>query len=204
VIDGAMQRVAYVLACFALAAGAGIARGDGIEVRDLALRAAEEGMVLDADFSFELSPRLVDMVANGVPLYFSVDFELTRQRWYWFDENTASRRLQLGLSYHALTRQYRLATGPLQQTYATLEEALQGLMRVRNWLVLDRTVSFADTDYQAAVRMRLEVTLLPKPFQLSALTSPDLQLESPWKRFTLRSPRHLPAPVESRAREAAR
>src|SRR5688500_2149938 len=165
-----MRRVAYVLACLALAAGAGIARGDGIEVRDLALRAAEEGMVLDADFSFELSPRLADMVANGVPLYFSVDFELTRQRWYWFDENTASRRLQLGLSYHALTRQYRLATGPLQQTYATLEEALQGLMRVRNWLVLDRTVSFADTDYQAAVRMRLEVTLLPKPFQLSALT----------------------------------
>lgn len=199
-----MRRVAYVLACLALAAGAGIARGDGIEVRDLALRAAEEGMVLDADFSFELSPRLADMVANGVPLHFSVDFELTRQRWYWFDENTASRRLQLGLSYHALTRQYRLATGPLQQTYATLEEALQGLMRVRNWLVLDRTVSFADTDYQAAVRMRLEVTLLPKPFQLSALTSPDLQLESPWKRFTLRSPRHLPAPVESRGREAAR
>lgn len=199
-----MRRVAYVLACLALAAGAGIARGDGIEVRDLALRAAEDGMVLDADFSFELSPRLADMVANGVPLYFSVDFELTRQRWYWFDENTASRRLQLGLSYHALTRQYRLATGPLQQTYATLEEALQGLMRVRNWLVLDRTVSFADTDYQAAVRMRLEVTLLPKPFQLSALTSPDLQLESPWKRFTLRSPRHLPAPVESRAGEAAR
>ncbi|MCD6043084.1 MAG: hypothetical protein K0R40_2687, partial [Burkholderiales bacterium] len=155
-----MRRVAYVLAYLALAAGAGIARGDGIEVRDLALRAAEEGMVLDADFSFELSPRLADMVANGVPLYFSVDFELTRQRWYWFDENTASRRLQLGLSYHALTRQYRLATGPLQQTYATLEEALQGLMRVRNWLVLDRTVSFADTDYQAAVRMRLEVTLL--------------------------------------------
>ena len=75
---------------------------------------------------------------------------------------------------------------------------------MRNWLVLDRTVSFADADYQAAVRMRLEVTLLPKPFQLSALTSPDLQLESRWKRFTLRSPRHLPAPVESRAPEATR
>ena len=199
-----MRRVAHVLACLALAAGAGMARGEGIEVRDLALRAAQEGMVLDADFAFELSPRLADMVANGVPLFFSVDFELTRERWYWFDEKTASRRLQLGLSYHALTRQYRLTTGVLQQTFATLEDALQGLMRVRNWLVLDRTVGFADTDYQAAVRMRLDVTLLPQPFQLSALTSPDLQLESPWKRFTLRSPRHLPAPVESRAPQGAR
>ena len=199
-----MRRVAHVLACLALAAGAGMARGEGIEVRDLALRAAQEGMVLDADFAFELSPRLADMVANGVPLFFSVDFELTRERWYWFDEKTASRRLQLGLSYHALTRQYRLTTGVLQQAFATLEDALQGLMRVRNWLVLDRTVGFADTDYQAAVRMRLDVTLLPQPFQLSALTSPDLQLESLWKRFALRSPRHLPAPVESRAPQGAR
>ena len=40
--------------------------------------------------------------------------------------------------------------------------------------------------------------LLPKPFQLSALTSRELQLESPWRRFTVRSPRQLPAPVESR------
>ncbi|HEX6296414.1 MAG TPA: DUF4390 domain-containing protein [Burkholderiales bacterium] len=182
-----------------------MARGDGIEVRDLAVRATEEGMVLDADFALELSPRLADMVVNGVPLFFSVDFELTRERWYWFDENTASRRLQLGLSYHVLTRQYRLTTGQLQQTFARLEEALQGLMRVRNWLVLDRTVSFVDADYQAAVRMRLDITRLPKPFQLSALTSPDLQLDSPWKRFTLRSPRHLPPPVvQNRAPEAVR
>jgi len=199
-----MRRVARVFAFLAAAAGAGMAYGNGIEVRDLALRAAQDGMILDADFDLELSPRLVDMVANGVPLFFSVDFELTRQRWYWFDENTASRRLQLGLSYHALTRQYRLSKGPLQQTFSTLEEALQGLMRVRSWLVLDRTVAFADTDYQAAVRMRLDIALLPKPFQLSALTSPDLQLESAWKRFTLRSPRHLPAPVESRPPQGAR
>ena len=198
-----MHRVALVVACLALAA-ASMARADEIEVRDLALRGAPEGLVLDADFAFELSPRLADMVSNGVPLHFGVDFELTRRRWYWFDENTASRRMPLALSYHALTRQYRLSTGPVQQTFATLEEALQGLMRVRNWLVLDRTIGFADSDYQAAVRMRLDVTLLPKPFQLSALTSPDLQLESPWKRFTLRSPRHLPAPVESRAPQGAR
>lgn len=194
------RAVLAVVACIALAAAAP-ARSDEIEVRDLALRATEQGMTLDADFAFQLSPRLADMVSNGVPLHFSVDFELTRRRWYWFDENTASRRLPLALSYHAVTRQYRLSAGPQQQTFATLEEALQALMRVRNWLVIDRTVGFADTDYDAAVRMRLDAGLLPKPFQLSALTSPDLQLESQWKRFTLRSPRHAPAPVETRVQE---
>jgi hypothetical protein len=193
-----MRRVALALAGLVLAAGVALARADGIEVRDLALRATETGMALDVDFAFDLSPRLADMVANGVPLHFSVEFELARDRWYWFDEDTASRRLSLVLSYHVLTRQYRLSTGTLQQTFSTLEEALQAMMRVRNWLVLDRSVTFADVDYQAAVRMRLDIARLPKAFQLSALTSPDLQLESDWKRFTLSSPRHLPAPVETR------
>jgi hypothetical protein len=46
--------------------------------------------------------------------------------------------------------------------------------------------------------LRLDTALLPKPFQLSALTSRDLHLETPWKRFMVHSPKHLPAPVESR------
>ena len=160
-----------------------------IEVRDVALRSVEEGLALDADFAFELTPRLADVVANGVPLYFRVEFELTRRRWYWFDETAASQRLQLRLSYHALSRQYRVSTGLLQQSFPTLEEALNVIKRVRNWLVVERTVKLADADYDAAVRMRLDTTLLPKPFQLSALTGRDLQLESPWKRFIVRAPR---------------
>jgi len=143
-------------------------------------------MALDADFAFELTPRLAEVVANGVPLYFRVEFELTRSRWYWFDETAASSRLQLRLSYHALSRQYRLSTGALQQGFPNLEEALDVLKRVRNWLVIERGTRLADADYDAAVRMRLDTTLLPKPFQLSALTGRDLQLESSWKRFIVR------------------
>jgi hypothetical protein len=175
-----------------------VALADEIDVRDARLRAVEDGLVLDAEFDFDLTPRLSEVVSNGVPLYFRVDFELSRRRWYWFDETAAAKRLQLRLSYHALSRQYRLSTGLLQQSFATLEEALNVLKHVRNWLVVERTVTFADADYDAAVRMRLDTSLLPKPFQLSALTSRELQLESQWLRFTVRSPRQLPAPVESR------
>jgi len=193
----AVRRIALCagLAAFLLAA---LAPASEIEVREAALRAVEEGLVLDADFEFELNARLAEVVSNGVPLYFRVDFELTRRRWYWFDDTAAARRLQLRLSYHALSRQYRLSTGLLQQNFTTLAEALNVLKRVRNWLVVERTVTFAEADYEAAVRMRLDTALLPKPFQLSALTSRELQLESPWRRFTLRSPQQMPAPVESR------
>lgn len=174
------------------------ARADDIEVRDVQLRAAPEGLVLDADFEFVLGPRLSDVVANGVPIYFVVEFELSRPRWYWIDEKTVTKRLQMRLSYHALSRQYRLSTGLLQQNFATLGEALNVLKRVRSWLVVDRGVSLSEADYAAAVRMRLDTALLPKPFQLSALTSRELHLESPWKRFIVRNPEQAPAPVESR------
>ncbi len=194
--------LAGLLAVLSAGAPAG-ARADEIEVREAALRSVEDGLALDADFEFELTPRLAEVVANGVPLYFRVDFELTRRRWYWFDDRAASRRMHLRLSYHALSRQYRLASGALQQNFQTLDEALNVLKRLRNWLVVERTVGFANSDYEAAVRMRLDTTLLPKPFQLSALTGRDFQLDSPWKRFTVRAPKQQPAPVETRALEEA-
>jgi len=175
---------------------------EDIEVREARLHAVEEGLALDADFAFDLTPRLADVVANGVPLYFQVEFELTRPRWYWFKEKTASKRLQLRLSYHALSRQYRLSTGLLQQSFPTLEEALNVLKRVRNWVVVERSVGLSDSDYEAAVRMRLDTALLPKPFQLSVLTSRELHLESAWKRFTVPAPEHAPAPVENREQKA--
>ena len=183
----------------ALALGVGpAARADEIEVADAQLAATDDAVVLSADFSFELNPRLVEAVVNGVPLYFVVEFELTRPRWWWFDEKAAAKRLQLRLSYHALSRHYRLSTGVLQQNYTTLEEALNVLRRLRNWPVVDRTAGLADASYEAAVRMRLDVTLLPKPFQLSALTSRELNLESPWRRFGFRPLAAAPAAVESR------
>src|SRR5687767_4393848 len=187
-----MRRMAFLtsLAMLLLASlGAATAGAEEIEVRAARLRATEEGLVLDADFAFELTPRLADVVANGVPLYFRVEFELTRRRWYWFDETAAARQMNLRLSYHALSRQYRLSAGALQQSFPTLEEALNVLKRVRNWLVVERSVRLSSADYDAGVRMRLDTALLPKPFQLSALTARDLHLESPWKRFIVRPPR---------------
>src|SRR6266403_2210411 len=121
----AMRRIVLLIGIVAALAwlAARAAHADEIEVRAAGLHAVE------------------DVLVNGVPLYFRVDFELKRPRWYWFDEKAAFKRLQLRLSYHALSRQYRLSTGLLQQNFATLEEALNVLKRLRNWLGVDRTAS---------------------------------------------------------------
>lgn len=170
------------------------ARADQIEVREARLEQGEDALQLAAEFQFDFNPRLEQLVANGVPLYFVLEFELTRPRWYWFDEKASVRRLQTRLSYHALTRQYRLSTGLLQQNFSTLAEALAVLRRVRGWPVLDRGAMTPDAAYQAAVRMRLDIALLPKPFQVSALTSREWHLESDWYRFSYKVPATIAAP----------
>jgi Domain of unknown function (DUF4390) len=167
------------------------AHAQNIEINHISLEGNDEGYALDADFHIDLTPRLEDAINNGVAVYFEVDFELTRKRWYWFDERSVSRQLMLRLSYHALTRQYRVSSGALYQSFSTLPEALRVLSRVRSWQVLERKDLTAGTLYQAGLRMRLDVTQLPKPFQLDALTNREWNLASEWEHW----PFQVKAPV---------
>ena len=168
-----------------------------IEIANPQLLPGDEGYVLSADFRFELNPRLEEAVARGVTLYFVADFELMRNRWYWFDEKLVSRNQVFRLYYHALTRQYRLSTGGLHQSFPTLAEALRMLSRLRNWQVIEvGDKAKAGETYDAALRLRLNVTQLPRPFQISALGSKDWALSSDWKVWRLQ----LTAPTAPEAR----
>jgi hypothetical protein len=156
-----------------------------IEIANPQITASEDGYVVAADFSFELNERLEEAVTKGVVLYFVVDFEMTRPRWYWLDEKLVSRSQTYRLSYHALTRQYRLSTGGLHQSFDSLSDALRMLSRLRNWLVIDKGTEKAGVrvgeTYTAAIRMRLDTNQLPRPFQIAALGNKDWNLASDWK-----------------------
>ena len=160
------------------------ARASSIEVISVSLEQTDDGYAVNAGFDVKLTSRIAEALQSGVSLYFLAEFELGRPRWYWFDEKTVASRLQYRLTYHALSRQYRLWTGTLHQPFGTLDEALRVLGRIRAWLVLEREQLSPGQTYQAAVRMRLDATQLPKPFQLSVITSREWTLESEWKRFS--------------------
>lgn len=167
-----------------------------IEVANPQLVHGDDGYTLSADFRFELRPRLEEAVARGVVLPFVVEYEMTRERWYWLDQTVVARTLTYSLSYHALTRQYRLSTGGLHQSFATLDEALAVLSRLRNWQVIDKGDAGlrAGETYQAALRLRLDITQLPRPFQITALGNKEWNLASDWKTWSMQ----LPAPAEAK------
>jgi hypothetical protein len=163
---------------FSLAAAV---RAQIIEVQHFALEPSSGGYALNADIECDLTARLEEALNNGVALFFLLEFELTRPRWYWFDEKVANERLELRLSFNSLLRQYQVSTGSLHLNFSRLADAMGVLTRVRRWQVLDRDVVQPDTAYVAAVRMRLDTTQLPKPFQLSAFTDREWTLASAWK-----------------------
>ncbi len=184
-----MGRRLFLALCAALMiAGLGIRpvyASDRIEITQAALESRDDGWYVNADFEFSLNPRLEEALSHGLPLYFKAEFDLTRSRWYWLDEKTVKAELNWRLSYHALTRQYRVSTGSLQLGFASLNEALGMMMRTRNWRILDKGALKPGETYQAAIRMQFDTSQLPKPFQISAITSREWTLESDWRRFSV-------------------
>ncbi|HEY4038381.1 MAG TPA: DUF4390 domain-containing protein [Burkholderiaceae bacterium] len=148
----------------------------------------EPGLYLNAQFAFEPSPAIEDAVRRGIPVYFAIDFELVRTRWYWFNRQIASATLAYRLSYSPLTRQFRLSRGALGQPFDTLAEALATVRTVRGWKVAGRAAAESRDHLQARVRLRLDTTMLPKPFQVDSLTSlanHDWALSSDWHPVTI-------------------
>jgi Domain of unknown function (DUF4390) len=176
----ALAALAALLVCAATPAAA-----DGIEVKSAALVRAEEGYYLDAEFAITLTSTLEDALNKGVPLYFALEFELIRPRWYWFNDTIASSRQQFRLSYNALTRQYRVGVGTLYQNFATLQEAMSFLNRVRLRDIAGPDALAQGVSYMAALRMRIDVSQLPRPFQISAVGSRDWTVSSDWHRWTV-------------------
>jgi len=161
---------------------------EGIHVKSAEFSQNGGEYYLQANFEVELTHTLEDALNKGLPLHFIVEFELIRPRWYTlylWNKSILEFEQDYRLSYNALTRQYRLSLGALHQNFDSLNDALALMGRLRPRLLADSDLLDEGKVYEAAIRMRLDVTQLPKPFQINALASRDWNLVSEWFRWTL-------------------
>ena len=179
----------WLSTAIALCCGVALAMTEGIHVKSAELALVGSAYYLDANFEVGLTPTLEDALNKGLPLHFVVEFEVIYPRWYTaylWNKSVAELEQHFRLSYNALTRQYRLSFGALHQNFDTLDDALALLGRVRPRFVVDADALDEGKVYEAAVRMRLDTSQLPKPFQINALASRDWNLSSAWFRWTLK------------------
>jgi Domain of unknown function (DUF4390) len=152
----------------------------GIRIKFVDLTEVEEGYQLNVDSEVALNTTLEQALEKGVTLYIVTKFSLVAPRWYWFDQEVARSKLRMGLSYNALTRQYRLSPryGSWTKNFDTLEEALRVLSRIRAYPITVLSELKQGVDYIATLRIWLDLTRLPKPFQVETLGSKAWHLTS--------------------------
>lgn len=164
---------------------------DGIQVKTAELVSAGDAYQLSADFDINFSPEVEDALNKGIPLNFLIEFQLVAPRRYWFDDEITTTSQIMRLSYHALSRQYLLNVGQHQKSFTTLTEAREELAKVRDWIVVEKAQLAKNEPYQAIIRLRLDVSRLPKPLQVDAVRSDKWNLIS--ERY-----RWMPAFVSSK------
>jgi len=161
---------------------------DGIAVRKAEIRMTEDGYQLAANFDIRLTLLLEQALTHGITLNFVSEFTLTRSRWYWLDEVAAKTEQTTKLSYSALTRQYRIKRDSLFQNFGSLDDALRALGNQSSNPIpvelLNKSSGYIasllrnNSNYTAFARMKLDVSQLPKPLQVNALTSDEWKLDS--------------------------
>ena len=150
----------------ALWCGATGVHAQGVELNTLELRANEGTLTLEFSARLTLSRAIEDALRRGVPMYFDVEATLFRSRWYWRDERVARVSRSYRLSYQPLTGSWRVALGPLGQSYATLSDAMAVISRVSGWPLADGSQLDADQRYYLEFSYRLDPTQLPQPLQI--------------------------------------
>lgn len=178
-----LRNMIWGLVCICAFCVVSPAHSQTIKVKHAELEKVDSAWLLNATFGIELPSGLENALKRGVTLHFLVQFELTRSRWYWFDEKTVNAQRQVRLSHQPLINQYRVTAGGLAFNSNSLSEALHIAGTIGGWSVIEATMIDPDKNYEAALRMTLDLGKLPKPFQVDALNSRDWSLSGEWLRF---------------------
>ena len=157
------------------------------EVSQLRLERSEEGILLSATVDFELPPVIDDALDKGIPMFFVAEAVLFRDRWYWYDKQVTMASRHMRLSFQPLTRRWRLVVShasignagvALGQTFENREEAMAAVQHISRWKIAEVSEVDPDTRYNVDFRFRLDVSQLPRPFQIGAVGQADWNINA--------------------------
>ena len=150
------------------------------EVGELRLERADDGIYVSAALQFDLPELASDALYKGIPMFFVADAVLLRDRWYWSARQVAEATRYFRLSYQPLTRRWRLNISPvpftnsglgvvLGQNFDSYADALASIQRISHWKIAESSEIDASGAYTLNFRFRLDMSQLPRPFQIGAV-----------------------------------
>jgi len=155
------------------------------EITQLRTERTEDGIYLSAVVRFDVPPVVEDALLKGIAIYFVVETDIYRDRWYWTDLRVASAARTLRLAYQPLTGRWRVnivsgliasssgLRATLSQNYETLPEALSAIQRVTHWKIADASEVEPGEQYMLNLSFWLDLSQLPRPFQIGVAGQRD-------------------------------
>ena len=185
----ALLLFSWLLGAALLPAAAQTPANTAVEVTELRLERTDGALLLQSSLRLDLSSTVEDALQKGMPIYFVTEVELMRDRWYWYDKRVGNATRHYRLAYQPLTRKWRLnvsrdpigAVGlasSLSQTFETLPEALSAIRRTVNWKLADLSDIEIDNKLTLSFKFRLDVSQLPRPFQMMAGSQAEWNLSA--------------------------
>ena len=157
------------------------------EVTQYQVERLDDEVLVSAQVAFELPSAVEEALLKGIPMFFVTEAQVLRERWYWYDKKVASVQRHMRLAYQPLTRRWRLNVTAgagressvglaLNPTFETLEDAMSAIKRVSRWKIADASDLDSGVKYKVDFNFRLDLSQLPRPFQIGALGQSDWDL----------------------------
>ena len=141
------------------------ARAQGVELASLQTLKSDSMLTLEFAARVTLPKAVDDALQRGVPIYFVAEAQLMRNRWYWRDDRVARVSRSWRVAYQPLTSAWRVSLGGLNQTYASLAEAMSAVSSASGWRLTELSQLDADRSYYLEFSFRLDTSQLPGPMQ---------------------------------------
>jgi len=160
---------------------------DGIlEVRSAYVNINKGVFLLHARIEYPVSETIRSALKDGVTLSFDLDARVDRERRFWFDANIVDLTLRRELSYHAVSDRYvvRDTRSRDQQSFATLDEALDYLGKIEAWPILVEP-QLDGGSYTISVRAGMRRGHLPASLRAILFWTDDWARVSEWYTWSL-------------------
>lgn len=154
----------------------------------LTLERSDSSLLLSVQLKFDLPAVVEDALYKGIPIYFVVQAELLRDRWYWASKTIATAQRRMRLAYHPLTRRWRLNIGSaemnettqgltLGQSFDTLDDAMAVVRRISRWKIAEVQDIAPGSKHVVDFSFELDTSQLPRPLQIGTLGQSDWLIE---------------------------
>jgi hypothetical protein len=175
---------AFVLAAWSV--GFADALDGVLEVRSAYVNVDKGVFLLYARVEYPLGPNLRNTLKDGVTLTFDLDARVDRERHFWFNANIVDLTLRRELTYHAVSDRYvvRDTRSRDQQSFSTLDEALDYLARVDGWPILVEP-QLDGGSYTISVRAGVRRGHLPASLRAILFWTDDWARVSEWYTWSL-------------------